>query len=93
MSVTVVLPSQLRELAPGHASVFLGGGIGTVGEALEQLRLRHPAVFDRIVTERGEIRPHVNVFVGKESIRWSGGLDTPVEDGAELVILPAVSGG
>lgn len=93
MSVTVVLPGQLRELAAGRGSVSLEGGMGTVGEALQRLRQRHPAVFDRIVTERGEVRPHVNVFVGQESIRWSGGLDTPVEDGAELVILPAVSGG
>jgi hypothetical protein len=47
----------------------------------------------RVVTEAGEVRPHVNVFVGSESIRYSGGLATPVPDGAEIVILPAVSGG
>ena len=93
MSVTVVLPSQLRELAEGSASVRLDGGPGTVGEALDALRATHPAVYDRVVTERREVRPHINVFVGREDIRWSGGLETPLGDGSEVVILPSVSGG
>jgi len=46
-----------------------------------------------VVTEQGEVRPHVNVFVGSESCRWTGGLATPVADGAEIAILPAISGG
>jgi len=96
MSVTVVLPSQLRELAGGRSAVLLEGGVGgmdTVGDALAALRAAHPAVYDRLVTERRELRPHVNVFVGREDIRWSGGLGTPLADGSEVVILPSVSGG
>jgi molybdopterin converting factor small subunit len=50
-------------------------------------------VRDRILTEQGEVRPHVNVFVGDQSIRDTGGLATPVPDGAEIAIIPAVSGG
>jgi molybdopterin converting factor small subunit len=50
-------------------------------------------VRDRVVTEQGEVRPHVNVFVGDESIRFTGGLDTAVTSGAEIHIVPAVSGG
>lgn len=92
VSLTVVLPAQLRELAPAPA-IPLEGGAGTVRDALHLLRAAHPAVFDRIVTEQGEVRQHVNVFVGRENIRFTGGLDTPVADGAELIILPAVSGG
>jgi molybdopterin converting factor small subunit len=46
-----------------------------------------------VVTELGELRPHLNVFVDGENIRWSGGFATPVRDGAEIVILPALSGG
>ena len=45
------------------------------------------------VTERGEVRPHVNIFVDGGNIRHAGGLAAPVRDGAEIVILPAVSGG
>ncbi len=93
MSVRVVLPAQLRELAGGRASVHLEGSPGTVEEALDALRATLPGVYDRVVTERRELRPHINVFVGAEDIRWSGGLGTPLDEGSEVVILPAVSGG
>lgn len=93
MSVTVVLPSQLRELAGGRASLDLDGRPTTVAEALEALRTAAPGVYDRVVTERRELRPHINVFVGREDIRWSGGLGTPLGEESEVVILPAVSGG
>lgn len=93
VSVTVVLPDQLRELAPDGPSIALEGEAGTVGGALGLLRASHPAVYERIVTERGEVRQHVNLFVGRDNIRWTGGLETPVPDGAELVVIPAVSGG
>lgn len=89
----MVLPDQLRELSPGGASIPLEGETGTVGGALRLLRRSHPAVYERIVTERGEVRQHVNLFVGRDNIRWTGGLETPVADGAELVVIPAVSGG
>ena len=67
--------------------------MGTVREALRRLRQHAPAVYDRVVTETGVVRTHVNVFVGRDDIRWAGGLDTPVPEGGEVVILPAVSGG
>lgn len=93
MSVTVVLPGQLRELAGGRGRVELSGGCTTVRDALEALRGELPAVYDRIITERLEVRPHINVFVGSDNIRWSDGLDTPLGDGSELFVLPSVSGG
>lgn len=92
MSVTVVLPAQLRELAD-EGVVELSEPAATVREALEALRTQRPAVYERIVTERREVRPHVNVFVDRDDIRWSGGLDTPLRDGSEVVVLPSVSGG
>jgi PPOX class probable F420-dependent enzyme len=48
---------------------------------------------DRVVTEQGQVREHINIFVGKENIRYTGGLATPVPPGAEISIVPAVSGG
>lgn len=93
MGVTVLLPGPLRELAGGRATVDVDRAVATVGEALEALRQEHPAVYERIVTERREVRPHVNVFVGREDIRWSGGLATPLEDGSQVVVIPSVSGG
>jgi MoaD family protein len=93
VSVTVVLPGQLRDLVGGRSTIRLEGSPKSVEDALEALRRTHPQVWDRVLTEQRQIRPHVNVFVGTEDIRWSGGLDTPVPDGSELVILPSVSGG
>jgi molybdopterin converting factor small subunit len=50
-------------------------------------------VYHRLLTEQGELRPHVNVFVGTESIRHTGGLDTPLSPDSEVIVLPSVSGG
>lgn len=93
MTTTDVLPGALRDLAQGRARLELGGGVANVREALRRLRERAPAVYDRVVTETGAVRTHVNVFVGGDDIRWAGGLETPVPEGSEVVILPAVSGG
>ncbi len=93
MTVTIRLPGALRPLAGGRPSVPVAGAGTTVRDVFTHLRLDCPAVYDRIFTEQGELRPHVNVFVGRDDIRWSGGLDTPVPERAEVTILPAVSGG
>lgn len=93
MSVTFVVPGPLRELSGGRSTVGLEVDGATVGDAFEELRAHLPALYDRIFTERREIRPHVNVFLGRADIRWSGGLDTPLNGPSEVVILPSVSGG
>jgi len=93
MSVVFVIPGPLRELAGNRGEVRVDGAAGSVSTALSLLWARCPAVRDRVVTELGEVRPHVNVFVDGESIREAGGLATPVRDGAEIYILPAISGG
>ena len=93
MGITVYLPSYLQRFAGGRSELEINGAPGTVGEALIALRGEYPGVYDRVITERGEVRQHVNVFVGEESIRDGGGQEYPVADGSELVILPAVSGG
>jgi molybdopterin converting factor small subunit len=93
MSMTFMIPGPLRELAGNRSEVRLEGAAGSVSEALALLWATTPAVRDRVLTERGEVRPHVHIFVDGESIRESGGLQTPVRDGAQIFILPAVSGG
>ena len=93
MSVTLVLPGQLRDVARGSASLEIPGRPTTLAAAFRSLRSGWPGVHDRILTEQGELRPHVNVFVDQEDIRWSGGLDTPLEEDSEVMVLPAVSGG
>jgi MoaD family protein len=91
--ITVLIPSQLRAYADGHATVALAGDLATVGDVLDALARVHPGVRDRVMTETGEVRRHINVFVGDEMIRFTGDLATPVRDGDEVSILPAVSGG
>lgn len=93
MAVTVHIPGPLREFTGGRSRISLGGPQRSVGDVLRALGAAHPGVRDRVLDEQGEVRPHVNVFVGSESIRQSGGLQTPLPEGAEVFILPAVSGG
>lgn len=95
VTTRVVVPEQLRELVGGRRAVEveLGGSGGTVDDVLAALRAEHRALHDRIVTEQGEVRPHVNVFVGQENVRNAKGLDTPVANGAEILVVPSVSGG
>jgi molybdopterin converting factor small subunit len=93
MPVTFYLPTALRAFTGQRDRVELGDSPATVGEALESLWRLYPGLRDRIVTEEGEIREHVNVFVGPENVRYTGGRATPVPAGAEILIFHAVSGG
>jgi len=88
---TVHLPSALSGHAAGQRRVQVAGA--TVGNVLAALGRTHPGVGQRVLDDRGVLRRHVNVFVNGESIRYLDGIETPVGDGDEVWILPAVSGG
>jgi molybdopterin synthase sulfur carrier subunit len=90
MTVTVRIPAQLRSLTNGEGETEVEAS--SVGEALEVVFERYDGLRDRI-TENGELRRFVNVYAGGEDIRFGKGLDTPVGDGDEVTILPAVAGG
>jgi molybdopterin converting factor small subunit len=93
MPFLFVIPGPLRELAEGRSEVRLDGPADSVRDALSLLGNHYPKVRDRIVTELGEVRPHINIFIDGDSFRDVGGLSAPVRNGAEILILPAVSGG
>jgi molybdopterin converting factor small subunit len=93
MSITVHIPAYLAAFADGQRSLAIDSSPPTVHEALVVLWRLYPALRDRIVDEQGEVRQHINVFVGEESIRFADGLATKVPAGAEILIVPAVSGG
>jgi molybdopterin synthase sulfur carrier subunit len=93
MAVTFLIPGPLRSFADGRREVRIEESPATLAGALEILCGKCPGIRDRILTEQGQIREHINVFVGKEDIRYTGGLKTPVADGAEISIFPAISGG
>lgn len=90
MSVNVKIPTQLRAATGGEATAEVEGA--TVAEVLDALYARFDELKARIADEDG-LRRFVNVYVGGEDIRFLDGLDTPVADGAEVTILPAVAGG
>lgn len=91
MAVTVKIPAQLRPVVGDNATVAVDAA-GTVSQVLDALYTEYPELQDRI-SENGELRRFVNVYVADEDIRFGNGLDTEVADGTEVTILPAVAGG
>jgi len=92
MPVSVLIPGPLQPFSGGRNRVSLSSP-RTVGEALAELATLHPGVSERVLDERGEVRPHINIFVGEDNIRDASGLSTRLPEDCEVAILPAVSGG
>jgi molybdopterin synthase sulfur carrier subunit len=90
MAITVKIPAQLRGVTDGEGEIEVEGT--TVGEALDAVFDQHDDLRARI-TEDGGLRRFVNVYVSGEDIRFRDGLETELEDGDEVTILPAVAGG
>lgn len=93
MPVTFHIPGALREFTAGQSRVELKHSPATLAEALTALWTLYPGVRDRITTEQGQVRQHINIFIGSEDVRYIGGLASPVPPGCEISIVPAVSGG
>jgi len=93
MSVTFNIPGALRGFAGGRSQVEIGDSVTTLSEAFEALWTLCPGMRDRVMTEQGLVREHINVFIGTEDVRYLGGLTAKVPAEAEISILAAVSGG
>ena len=93
MPLTVEIPGPLRIHSCGSATITLGARCGSVRDVLSALEVDYPGVVDRVLTEQGEIREHVNLFVDNENTRYTEGLSTPVRDDATITILASISGG
>jgi molybdopterin converting factor small subunit len=93
MPLVFVIPGALREFSAGRSEVRVEGRARTLADALPLLWAECPGARDRVLTERGEVRTHINIFVDGENVRYAGGLSAPVRDGSEIIVLPAVSGG
>ncbi len=90
MDVIVRIPTPLRTLTGGEEQVKVSGdNVQHVIDALEKL---HPGIKDRLVDEKG-VRRFINIYVGEEDIRFLDGLATPLENGQEISIVPAIAGG
>ena len=93
MSIAINIPGPLRTFTDGCSEVALTAPAATVREALDLLGSLYPGVRDRILTEQGALREHINIFVGNEDVRYTGGLATPLPAAAVITIVPAISGG
>jgi sulfur-carrier protein len=93
MKVTFLIPAALREFTGARGTVQVESVGGTVADALAALWRVFPGVRDRVINEQEQVRQHINIFVGNENIRYTGGLTTPLTDGSFITIVPAVSGG
>ncbi len=96
MPITIEIPSPLRVHSRGSAVVTLDTSdtpYPSLGDALGALATQYPRVVDSVITEQGELRPHVNVFVDGENSRYASGLATPISDTTTITILAAISGG
>ncbi len=91
VAVEVRLPTMLRRHAGGARSVR---GVGsTVREVLEDLERNYPGITRPILTDEGDLHRFVNIYLNDEDIRFQEGLETQVQEGDVLAILPAVAGG
>ena len=90
MAVEVRIPTILRTYTGGEKAVSADGS--TLAEIVESLEANHPGIKERLV-ENGDLRRFVNVYVNDEDVRFTGGLETKVDDGDQVVVLPAVAGG
>ena len=91
MSVHVRIPAPLRSLTAGESEVNVEGS--SVADALESLESRFPEIRARLRDDEGELRRFVNLYVNGEDIRFLAGLQTALNSGDEMSIIPAVAGG
>ena len=91
MPTKVRIPTPLRKLTNNEEMVEVSAG--TVGGAITELQSRYPGIKERLVDENGVVRRFVNVYVNEEDIRFLQNQQTPLKDGDELSIIPAIAGG
>lgn len=91
MPVQVRIPTPLRKLTNNEELVTVVAA--TVGAAITELQSRYPGIKDRLLDEQGAVRRFVNVYVNEEDIRFLQNQQTPLKDGDEISIIPAIAGG
>ncbi len=91
MSAQVRIPTPLRRYTGGADAVSVEGA--TVGAVVDDMERNHPGIKERLCDEAGQVRRFVNIFVNGDDIRSLNDLDTPVGEGDEVAIVPAIAGG
>ena len=91
MAKNVRIPTPLRKLTNNEEVVEVTSA--TIGEAIAELQKLYPGIKERLVDDKGEVRRFVNVYVNEEDIRFLQNQETPLKDGDEISIIPAIAGG
>ena len=91
MDVHVRIPAPLKKFA-GEQEVIKSQG-ETVGEVLQWLADAYPGLKERLKDEKGEVRRFINIYVNNEDIRFIQDLKTPLKEGDQISIIPAIAGG
>jgi molybdopterin synthase sulfur carrier subunit len=91
MAINVRIPTPLRKVTKDKDVVQVSGA--TITEIVENLEKQYPGLKERLCDERGELRRFVNIYLNDEDIRFAQGKQTPVKDGDEISIIPAIAGG
>jgi len=94
MAIEVRIPTILRTYTGGEKAV--SGSGASLAELIDDLEANHPGIRERLLEDKDgsdDLRRFVNVYVNDEDVRFLGGLEAPVSDGDQVVVLPAVAGG
>jgi sulfur-carrier protein len=91
MPVNVRIPTPLRKLTKDKDTVQATGV--TIQDIIDSLEKQYPGLKERLCDERGELRRFVNVYLNDEDIRFAQGKNTPVKEGDEISVIPAIAGG
>ena len=91
MAIRVRIPTPLRRFTGGAEEV--GVTANTIGAAVEDLEKKFPGIKERLCDEQGRVRRFVNIYVNGDDIRFLSSLETPVQEGDEVAIVPAIAGG
>lgn len=91
MAKRIRIPTPLRKLTNNEDVVEVKAG--TIADAIVELQNRYPGIKERLVDEKGDVRRFVNVYVNEEDIRFLQNQNTPLKDGDEVSIIPAIAGG
>ena len=91
MPVTITIPTPLRKLTNNEEVVEVTAQ--TIGDAFSELQTRYPGIKERLLDDSGSVRRFVNVYVNEEDIRFLQNQNTPLKDGDEISIIPAIAGG
>ena len=91
MPVQVRIPAPLRKLT--HDEEVVETSAETIGDAITDLESRYPGLQERLLDDDGQVRRFVNVYVNEEDIRFLQDKETPLKDGDEVSIIPAIAGG